>query len=391
MKILFIHNQYQKEGGEDLAVELESKLLTEKGHITKVLLFNNNEIDSRWNKIRFGLQSIYNIYSFKKIALVIKAFNPDVIHVHNIFFRISPSVFFLAKALKIPIVLTLHNYRLICCNALLLRNDSICELCIKKKFPLEGVKYKCYRSSIIDSAVTTTITSIHKLIGTWRNKVDKYISLTEFSRKIILSSSLRINPEKVTVKANFVSDFGEGIWPREDFFLFVGRISPEKGVSLLLDAFSLLPEKKLILIGEGPDKDRLYNKYKNFTNVTFLGKQLKSEVIAYMKRSRALIFPSIWYEGLPFTIIEAFSTGTPVIATKLGAMNELINNDYNGFHFENGNVNDLKECLIKFEAQYSQRRLYINSRDTYLRQYHPDIQYQNILKIYNEVILKKNE
>ena len=391
MKILFIHNRYKQFGGEDVAVELETAVLINKGHEVKTIFFDNTSIGGFFSKIAAGFRSIYNFSSAKEISKIILQFKPDVVHIHNLFFIASPSVINAANHHKIPVILTLHNYRLICANALLLRNDQVCELCTQKKFPLAGIKYKCYRDSAAGSALVTAITGIHKISATWKNKVSTYITLNEFSRSKLLHSSLGVPEHKMITKPNFVADPGEGNCDRENFFLFAGRIAKEKGVNVLAKAFTYMPGYKIIIVGEGPERKLLQENFNQYSNIIFTGQMGKKEVSEYMKKCRAFICPSIWYEGAPLTIIEAFATGTPVIASRLGSMAESIIDGYNGLHFTAGDADDLRkkiELFIKETEQHSM--FYKNARQTYQEKYHEDIHYNAVLKIYENAIRKNN-
>lgn len=390
MKVLFIHNHYKLAGGEDIAVKLQEELLIQKGDDVRVMLFDNSKIKNGFPLIT-GINAIYNSSSKQQIAEEIASFKPDVIHIHNLFFLASPSVLFAAHESRIPVIFTLHNFRLICCNAFLLRNHAICELCTQKTMPLSGIKYKCYRSSHVQSALVTAITSVHKLIGTWKHKVHTYIALTEFGKAKLFNSSLHLPEGQMVVVPNFVSDAGIGNEARQNFFLFVGRISPEKGVALLLECFSNLPQQNIVIAGDGPEKEELEKKYSNLPNIKFYGQQSKAQVFALMKQTKAMIAPSIWFEGLPFTIIEALSTGTPVIASRLGAMTEIIQDGYNGFHFESGNADDLRKAVLRFVEleQGEQEHIYRQSRQTYEDRYHPDVYYKSIKSIYKRAIANK--
>jgi glycosyltransferase involved in cell wall biosynthesis len=390
MKILFIHNQYQYAGGEDIAVEAELKLLNERGHDTQLLKFDNKNIDKPKKSFLTGLQSIYKTSSGRLVKNAIDVFKPDIIHVHNLFFLASPSVLFAAKSRKVPLIFTLHNYRLICCNALLLRNNAICELCIQKKMPLAGIKYKCYRSSGLQSALVTSITGIHKLIQTWKHKVHTYIALTEFGKNKFLNSSLDLQSEQIKVIPNFVEDTGVGTSIRAGF-LFVGRISMEKGVEMMLECFAKLPKYNLIVAGDGPDKIKLQTRFNNFSNIIFYGQKPKHEIMILMKQSEALVFPSIWYEGLPFTIIEAFSTGTPVIASNLGAMSDMIKDGYNGLHFNPNDVHDLNESIEKFMQITDRDIMRVQARETYEKFYTPDYHYHLLLSVYQKALDDSNK
>ena len=387
MKILFIHNKYIQFGGEDVAVEQEMALLSAKGHNVKILFFENENITGIISKIKAAFQAIYNFSSARKVKKAIKEFNPDIIHVHNLFFIASPSVLYAASRKKIPVILTLHNYRLICSNALLLRDNKVCELCIQKKFPLSGIRYKCYRNTRAGSTLVTLITGVHKLLNTWKKKVTTYTVSNEFSRVRLLNSSLQLPEHKLVAKANFISDPGEGKVPREDFYLFAGRIAKEKGAHMLLEAFAGLPNRKLVLVGDGPEKEYLKNQFKSYDNIHFTGQLQKPDVLEYMKRCKALICPSVWYEVTPFTNLEAFATGTPVIASRLGSMKETIKDGYNGLHFTAGDPEDLKNKVELFmQITDHNNDLYKNARESYLQKYHPDVHYRSIIRIYEQAI-----
>jgi len=389
VKILFIHNCYKQSGGEDVVVDSECSLLIEKGHNVDLLRFYNKPIEGFYKKFKTAFSSFFNYTSSIKLKKKIKEFKPDIIHVHNIFFAASPSVFFTSYRLQIPVVITLHNYRLICANALLLRNNSVCELCINKKFPLAGIRYKCYRNSVSETTLVTMITGIHKLIGTWQNKITCYIALNEFSRTKLLHSSLGIPENKMVTKPNFAADPGETKLLREDFFLFAGRIVKEKGVHLLLKAFAATSNQNIIIAGDGPEKNTLELQYRNYSNISFTGYLTKTEITGYMKRCKAFICPSIWYEGAPLTIIEAFATGTPVIASRLGSMLDTITDGYDGLHFTAGDENDLRQKILNFlKITEINDQLYKNARQTYLEKYHPEIHYKSIMQIYKQAIEK---
>lgn len=396
MRILFVHTKYfTSEGGEDSALESEIELMSNKGNEVRLLIFDNaTVINGVAGKLKAGISSIYNIESAKRIENEINDFKPDIVHVHNFFFTASPSILIQASKQKIPVVVTLHNFRLICTNTLLLRNNKVCELCISHTFPWYGVKYKCYHDSAAQSAMVGAMSAIHKWIGTWRNKVDVFITPSNFSRNKLLGSSLKVPSEKIKIKYNFVADPGQGSpTTREDFFVFVGRLSPEKGIETLLNSFSSLGSEKILIAGDGPQKEMLIEKYKAYKNIIFLGRKNRNEVFELMKRAKALVFPSICYENLPLTIAEAFATGTPVIGSKLGAMEEMITHGYNGLHFEAGNSVKLKESIALFHS-YIQRKdfsLYSNARSSYLENYHPDKCYNDVMKIYKSVINKQSQ
>ena len=374
-----------------MAVELESQLLKDKGHDVRVLFFQNSNPEGSVGKITKGMRAIYDRNSYRVVKNEIEVFRPDVVHVHNFFYAASPSIFYAAKKMNVPAVLTLHNYRLICANALLLRHGKVCELCVNNLLPLAGIRYRCYHNSMAESAFVTFVTSTHKLIRTWDKNISRLIVLTQFAKSRFVGSSIRVDEQKLFIKPNFIPDPGLGETNREDFFLFVGRLSYEKGIDVLANAFAGLPTQKLVVIGDAADSQAEMARFLDNSNITLKGRLNKEGVLAYMKRCKALIFPSTWYEGLPFVIIEAFATGTPVIASRLGSMAELVNDKLNGFLFEPGNVTDLQQKIHLFLQTERQDRnaLYENARTTYVQNFSPEKHYQTILTLYETVIAEK--
>jgi len=390
MKVLFIHNRYQFRGGEDITVEMEQDLLESKGHQTRLLEFTNDAIRSLGARISAGLRSFYNPASAGILKEEIARFAPDVIHVHNLFFSASLSVLYEAGRANIPVVMTLHNYRFICANALLMREGQICELCIHKTFPLAGIRHKCYRSSSLESALVTGITGLHKSLHTLDKTVARLIVPSQFLKDKLANSSLSYPGSRTFVKPNFIPDNGTGPFPREDFFLYVGRLSKEKGIDILLECFLHRPDLQLVIAGDGPEKDKLLQAIKDTPSIQYLGQQPKEKIFSLMKQTKSLIFPSICYEGLPLTVIEAFSCGTPVIASRLGAMAEMVVHGYNGLHFTKGDAQDLENCLQQFCRPDEIQTFYKHARESYEKKYHPDIHYASIMNIYQALLNTKD-
>lgn len=388
MRILLIHNKYKQAGGEDSVFKLESELLVQHGHQVEQLVYDNSIIKTFYQKFISGLKTMYNPGSAKVIKRKIIEFGPDVIHVHNFLPLVSPSVFYVANQMQTPIVLTLHNYRLICPSATLFNDGMVYERSIHSIFPWKAIWNGVYRNSKVQTAAVVCMTAFHNILGTWKNKVDAYIALTQFAKEKFTNSTLSIPSDKLFVKPNFVEDHGLGESEREDYFLFIGRLTEEKGISTMLKATSL-HRFKLIIIGDGPLKS-MVEEYMNLnSSISFLGFQPKAVVMHYLKRCKALIFPSIWYEGFPVTIAEAFSTGTPVIASNLGAMKEIFINEVNGLLFEPGNERDLTLKIIQITKTESMaRHISENARACYLNSYTPTINYNQLTDIYTEIIVR---
>ncbi|MEA1989592.1 MAG: glycosyltransferase family 4 protein [Pseudomonadota bacterium] len=382
LKVLILHNKYKIPGGEDAVVTHESSLLEQMGHLVKISYFDNDDISGLKQKISTGLNAVYSGKAKDQIHSIINEFKPDVIHVHNTFPKISPSIFYLADELNIPIVQTVHNYRLICPGALLLRDEKVCEDCVNSKFAFKGIVHKCYRESATESAVVATVNFIHNILSTWQNRISRFIVLSDFAKQKLKGSVLKLNDEHFSVKPNFVEDKGFN-HQRDNSFLFVGRLSTEKGIDVLLEAFTKTT-LAITIIGGGPFEEQVVEYADQYPNIEYLGFQPQEVVRERMQMCKALVFPSIWYEGMPMTILEAFSTGCPVIASKLGAMEELIEDHSNGLHFRVGDSSDLLAKLDLITSAMS-----VNARNTYLDKYTPEQNYQQLISIYQQVIDEK--
>lgn len=391
MKILLIHNKYKQAGGEDSVYRGESNLLSKNGHIVEEMLFDNGKINSIIDQLFYGLQAVYNFASARMIQHKIDNFHPDIIHVHNFTPIVSPSVFFVANRNRIPIILTLHNYRLLCPSATLFHNNSIYEKSVHSLIPLDAIRKGVYRHSMIQTAIVVFVTAIHTLLGTWRKRVDKYITLTQFAKRKFKDSCLSIADEKFVVKPNFVECQVSNQPERKDYFLYVGRLTEEKGIRTLLNA-SLANDFKLVIIGDGDLRKLVEETSQIDSNITYLGFQKPEVVLHHLKCCKALIFPSIWYEGFPMIILEAFSTRTIVLASRIGGMLEIIQDKINGRHFEVGNSKDLIAKVIDISDHPEQSKMIAdNGYKSYLEKYTPERNYVQLTNIYYRAIAEKSE
>lgn len=337
MRILQLHNYYQQPGGEDAVVAAEKDLLTRQGHQVELLSAHNDSINSSARAAMAGLNTIYSRASRSRVRQAIRRFKPDIIHVHNFFPVLSPSVFYAAKDERVPIVQTLHNYRLICPAAPLTRDGKVCEECVGRLFPLPAVQHGCYRGSRSASAAVAAMLTVHRLIGTWQRAIDRYIALTQFGRQKFIQAGLPA--DKISVKPNFVPDpaplpgSGQG-----GYAVFVGRLSEEKGIRTVLKAWNegQIPFP-LKIIGDGPLADDVRNAAAANRNLEWLGRMPRNDVYAALRDAAFLLFASECYEGMPLAIIEAFACGTPVLASRIGAAGEMIATGSDGYYFEAGN------------------------------------------------------
>lgn len=370
----------------------ETEMLEQNNQEVLTYTVSNEEIKSSIKgKVKVGVNSIWSYSEYKDFLILLKTKQPDIVHVHNFFPLISPSIYYACSKLNIPIVQTLHNYRLICPAATFLRDNEICEKCLDGSL-INSVKHGCYRNSVLQTVPVAAMIGINNLLNTWNSKVDKYIALTDFAKMKFVQSGI---PEsKIAVKPNFVKTALEDNKKiiRENYVLFVGRISGEKGIDMLLEAWSQYQNPsntKLLIIGDGPEKLRLENQYKYNEKIIFKGKLPSSETMDYMKRAKYLVVPSICYEGFPMTIIEAFSEGIPVIASDIGSMKEIIKPGKTGFHFSKGSIESLISVLDMALSYEKYASLAVNARLDYVENYTDVANYEQLMKIYESVIEEK--
>ena len=341
MKILAVHNRYQQAGGEDEVFRAETQLLRRAGHDVVEYTRGNDEIGSSGllSRAALPLTTVWSRTSAGALRELLRRERFDIAHFHNTLPLISPAAYYACHDAGVPVVQTLHNYRLLCPAATQFRDGSVCEECSETSL-LQSVRHACYRGSRSATAVVAAMLTVHRALETWRDRVDVYIALSEFARDRFIAGGLPA--DKVLVKANFVDpDPGPRDQPGEGA-LFVGRLSPEKGAGTVLDAWCRIPAPmRLDLIGDGPERTGLQARSASNDSVRFHGRRPRQATIQAMKQAQFLVFPSEWYEGLPMTIVEAFACGLPVIASRLGTMAEVVADGRTGLHFTPGDAADL--------------------------------------------------
>jgi len=383
MRILILHNTYQQAGGEDAVVAQETALLRNFGHEVHLHMVSNNTIQGLWRKLTTAWQTPYSRWGRRETMRIIKKTAPDIVHVHNFFPLLSPSVYDACREAKVPVVQTLHNYRTICAAALLLRDGKPCEDCIKGT-PYQAVLHGCYRGSRLGSLAVARMIDTHRRQGNWATKVDRYIALTEFSKGKFVEAGFPA--EKIAVKPNFV----KAAEPRTPVgadgqgALFVGRLSQEKGIETLLRAWQSL-DVPLRIIGDGPLMDKVRGQASGI--IAVLGSKEPRQVFEEMTRAAFLVMPSEWYEGFPMTLAEAFVQGLPVIASRLGSMGEIIEDRETGLHFTSGDAEDLaKKVHWASEHPEEMRGMGRNARLVYEEKYTPEINHRQLMAIYEQAI-----
>ncbi|MBS1660959.1 MAG: glycosyltransferase [Bacteroidetes bacterium] len=382
MRILLLHTSYLQKGGEDAVFNNEATLLKS---LAAVQTWEMQNV-SGWKGAGQFLLSIWNISSARRLRKMISDWQPDVIHLHNFHFAMGPLVVRAAKRENIPVVLTLHNYRLLCPSATLLHKGNLFTKSLREGFPWSAVRRKVYRNSFFQTFWLAFVFWFHKVIGTWK-LIDRYIVLTDFARDVFVRSSLGIEQEKFITKPNFKDPGGRAIARTGSHFLYIGRLSEEKGIEVLLKAFAGV-NASLLIAGEGPLEEMVVAATRQHANIRYIGPLNREGVEQQLLACSALIFPSIWYEGLPMTLIEAFSTGTAVIASRLGAMADIIQDGHNGLHFTAGDAQELASRIKDWQAlSEPERQVYRrNAWLTYESKYTPEQNRKQLLAIYRTVV-----
>ena len=376
MKILLAHNYYQQAGGEDVVVANEMALLSVHGHEVKLYKDSNDRIAGVWAATKAAWRAPYSRDSRDCFAGLLGEFAPDVVHVHNFFPLLTPSIYDACRQARVPVVQTLHNYRTICAGALLMRGGHVCEDCIGGS-PYRAALHGCYRGSRMASLAVARMVDTHRRRGTWATKVDRFVALTEFAKGRFVAAGFPA--DRISVKPNFVEDKAQEAGPRGGA-LFVGRLSAEKGVHTMLRAWDGL-DVPLRVAGDGPLLDEVHGA--GISNLTALGAIPPGSVADEMARAAFLVFPSEWYEGFPMTLVEAFCQGLPVIASRLGSMAEIVEDGVTGLHFTPGDAADLA-AKVRWAVDHAQdmRRMGENARRVYEEKYTPEANYRQLMAIY---------
>ncbi|MCS7293784.1 MAG: glycosyltransferase family 4 protein [Chloroflexota bacterium] len=385
MRILMLHNRYQIRGGEDESTDLEVALLQARGQMVQLLEADNRAIPGRaaW---RTGLRAVWSSRSFRTVQHRLREEHFDVLHVQNFFPLLSPAVLYAGRVAHVPVVLTLHNYRLLCPNAIFYRDDHVCEDCLGKLVPWPSVLHRCYRGSRAATGAVATMLVVHRLLRTWERTVDVFIALTEFARRKFIEGGLPA--DRIVVKPNFVyPDPGPGAH-EGGYVLFVGRLSPEKGIQTLLAAWERLgPRMPLKVAGEGPLAGQVAEAAERNPHVEWLGVQPLERVYSLMGDAVVILVPSLWYEGFPRVIVEAYAKGTPVVASDLGAMAELVEDGRTGLRFRPGDPDDL---AAKVEWAWTHRRQLAEmgqeARREFELKYTAERNYELLMEIYRLAI-----
>jgi glycosyltransferase involved in cell wall biosynthesis len=379
MRILVAHNAYLYRGGEDTVVEAEIALLRCHGHEVVLYRRDNAELDAlpRWQA---ALDSVWSKRTVVEVGRLVGSFRPHLIHAHNTFPLISPSLYGVADRLGIPVVQTLHNFRLLCPQAMLMRNGRYCDDCVGR-WPWRAVLHRCYRGSLTQSAVSAGMVSGHRMLGTWRHRVRRYIVLNQMCREIFIRGGLP--PDKLCIKPNFVEATGVPGEHKRRGGLFIGRLAAEKGLLTLAQAIRQKPVTRIAVCGSGP----LQAFVEQSEWLDYIGFEQGEALRTRIANAEFLVMPSTGIESFGLAAIEAFACGTPVIASRHGGLREIVEHGHNGLLVTPGNADELADAIAYAVSNPMQmRRMGLEAYQTYLARYTPERNYTALMDIYHQVL-----
>jgi glycosyltransferase involved in cell wall biosynthesis len=342
VRVLVIHNRYRRPGGEDEVVARESHLLRGGGHDVPLLQVSNDDFRGPSATLRMAFTLPYSRRARALTAHVLAETRPDIVHLHNFFPLLTPSVLDACADVRVPVVHTLHNYRLLCANGLLLRGDAPCELCVEGT-PYRAARYGCYRDSRLVSAAVAQMLATHRKRGTWRTKVDRYIALTQFGKALFVRGGLPA--DKIAVKPNFAPEPEPPaalsvVDPERTYALYLGELTRHKGIDVLLHAWRHVPID-LHVAGDGPLASEVQKAASRNDRIRYLGRLERREVESELAGAAFVVFPSLLFETFGLALIEAFAQATPVLASRLGTAVEIVTDGETGLHFAPGDAADL--------------------------------------------------
>lgn len=400
MKILLGHNFYRSSApsGEDGVYRNERKLLEDNGvEIISYEKFNDDLNDSSLkNRVKIAMDSAWSSESYQELSKLIKKSKPDVVHFHSIFPQISPSAYAACFDNGVPVVHTLHNFRPICPGAMLIRDGKPCEDCVGTNL-LPSLVHKCYRDSLLATGANAWQITRNRWAGNYQ-KVSRFITLTEFSASRYVKAGF--NKDRLVVKPNFLPARARALKNEfliknntSDYAVYVGRLSEEKGVRTLINAWCNVTAIPLKIIGDGVLRDELERFVKNNgLNVEFLGFLPNDEVLKVVAHSKLQVIPSECYEGFPMVVVEAYALGVPIVASRIGSLEEVIIEGETGLKFTPGSSMDLAEKVNKLIGSDSLRiKMKKNAQDVFKHYYTADANFKMLNAIYHQVIEENKE
>jgi glycosyltransferase involved in cell wall biosynthesis len=381
MRIVVCHNFYQQPGGEDRVFADEVELLSTRGHDVLTFTKHNDAVTAEW-PWTLAAHTIWNSQAARELGEIVRAHRAEIVHFHNTLPLISPAAYYGARRAGAAVVQTLHNYRLICPKSTFFRNGKPCEKCLGKRVPWPALVHACYRDSRVATGAVAAMLSFHRARGTYRHAVDAYIALTRFARDKLVEAGLPT--EKMHVRSNFMrTDPGAGTGG--NYAMYLGRLSPEKGIDVLLEAWERYkPSVPLVICGDGPLAPLVEQAAAQNPAITWQVNRPHDELLHLLGRAAVLVLPSLCYEGFPKTIVEAYSKGTPVVASRLGSMPELVQEGVTGACFTAGSAAELAATVCRtIEDPTRLSRMRISARRQFESHYSAAASYEQLLVIYD--------
>ncbi len=385
MRVLLVHNFYREPGGEDYVFRAEAAVLARNGH--DVATFERSSTaatDSFAGILRTAVGAPWAAKNARDLEREIVRFRPDLVHFHNIFPLISPAAYYACRRQRVPVVQTLHNYRLICPKADLYRAGAVCEACVGRRFAWPAIRHRCYRGSAGGSAALATTLALHHQIGTWSNLVDRYVALTAFARDKIVAGGFPA--DRMTVKPNFLLDPPARRKGLGDYAIFIGRLTEEKGLRTLMAAWEGL-EIPLRILGSGPLSGELERWAAARTNVSVEGRVEHRLAMKELEGARFFVLPSHWYEGFPIAVLEAMAAGVPTLATGHGSLATIVNEESGGLLFPLRDASALAtQALRLWKDSALNTTLSDRAAATFAREFDAAAGYQRLMQLYDEAV-----
>lgn len=380
MRIFIIHNFYQHAGGEDFVFRKEVAELSKIHDVKTYAAQNKKGVTGLLQYFSYP----FNISESREIMREIRLFQPDIVHIHNLHYAIGPWVIRRIAKKSIPIVMTLHNFRLLCPSATLFFNGQLFTESLQQQFPWSAVKKRVLDRSLPKTLLTAFTYWWHRKIGTW-NKVDRYIVLSQFAKGIFEHSTFPVSTSKFVIRPNS-ADVQPTNQERTADFIYIGRLSAEKGILPLLEAIAET-NYTIKVYGTGPQQSRVEEMQDQYPNIIYMGFQAQEKLASALSSANALLVPSVCYEGMPMTIIEAFGYSTPVLASNIGILREMVLPLYTGLSFDPYNKKDIKDVLNQWNNLDNETKYEIgtNCRTVYERNYTVKSNLIKLLDIYHSI------
>ncbi|MCC6422626.1 MAG: glycosyltransferase family 4 protein [Phycisphaerales bacterium] len=389
MRVLIAHNFYQQPGGEDQVFAAECALLKSRGHHVHEYVVHNDDLQHQ-SRLGMAVGTFWNRRVYRELSRIVRDESIEVAHFHNTFPLMSPAAYYAVRRSGAAVVQTLHNFRLICSAATLFRDGKLCEDCVGKA-PWPAIVHGCYRRSRQVTAVTAAMTRVHHAAGTYAQAVDQYIALTEFARGKFVAGGMSAN--QIVLKPNFVPDNPSPGSGTGGYAVYVGRLAMEKGIEMMLQAWKQLDGRiPLKIIGDGVMRPMVEQAAGEIPGIQWMGRLPMEQVMHHLGEAAMLVFPSIWYEGQPRTMVESFAKGTPIVASNLGSMAEMIDDGRTGRLFWPGDSAALARTVDELWQNPSQlASMRQQARLEYEMHYSADINHQMLMGIYADAIRRRQE